>query len=124
MIVNIPCDVERERKKKYPVVIFFHGLGDHPWNMALYGTNRRLLSNKYKFIVAFGWGTNCDSISDHRCGFNIKNPQKDFEYLENMVEFLLQNNYTDKQKFYFVGFSNGDIFSSLVAQKYGINCLS
>lgn len=120
MIINIPKkNAGNKNEKKYPVVIFFHGLGDHPWDMALYITNWRLLSNKYQFIVAFGWGTDCDSMIDHRCGFNIKNPDKDFQYLENMVKFLIKEHDADLEKFYFVGFSNGGIFSSLVAQKYG-----
>lgn len=118
MIIHLPHSVV-QGANKYPLLIFFHGLGDHPWDCALHKTNWRELSNKHQFILGFGWGTNCGCTFDPRCGFNIKDPVEDLKYLNNMIKLIITKYNVDKEKIYFVGFSNGGIFSSIVAQIYG-----
>jgi len=113
MILHVPNNLP----EKYNLVLFFHGLGDHPWDMALNQTKWRELSNKYKFIIALACGTNCGEYHDRRCGFNVKNPEHDLKYMNDMIKIIWNDH--NINDIYYVGFSNGGIFSSIVAQKYG-----
>ena len=74
--------------KKYKLLLFFHGLGDHPWSVAIKETRWRKLSNEYQFIITFAAGTSCDLIYDRRCEFDIKYPENDLHYMENMIHIL------------------------------------
>lgn len=114
-VVHIPNNLI----EPMPLLLFYHGLGDHPWHMAINGTNWRVLADKYKFILVFAAGTNCGAVHDRRCGFNIKNPKTDFCYTKQLLDIIKKMYNIDNTKIYTVGYSNGAIFSSILAQKYG-----
>jgi predicted esterase len=98
-----------------PLLIYFHGLGEHAMDSALNTTNWR----KYNCIVAYGIGTSCGSNSDLRAGFNVKNPIDDIQYTLDIIKTVNNLYNINQTKIYFIGFSNGAIFSSIIAQKIG-----
>ena len=115
MIMHTPRDFKPE--KKYKLLIFFHGLGDHPWSVGISETNWRKLSNIYQFIIAYAAGTACNLVYDRRCGFDIKYPNDDLHYMEKIIKTVTERYHVDG--IFYIGFSNGAILSSIVAQKYG-----
>lgn len=98
-----------------PLLIYFHGLGEHAMDSAINTTNWK----KYNCIIAYGIGTSCGSNSDFRAGFNINNPDEDIQYTLDIIETVCNMYNIDQSKIFFVGFSNGAIFSSVIAQKIG-----
>jgi len=102
---------------KLTLILFYHGLGDHAWDMALNKTNWRKIASREKFIIVFVSGTNCGAIYDKRCGFNIKNYDAELKHMEDILKKI--NNLYSIDNVHYIGFSNGGIFSSIVAQKYG-----
>lgn len=113
VVVHAPNDLP----SKFSLVLFYHGLGDYAWDMAINKTNWRQLANQNKFIIVFVSGTNCGATHDRRCGFNIKNPDNELIHMEKVLEEM--HKLYNINKTYYIGFSNGAIFSSIVAQKYG-----
>ena len=101
------------------MLLFFHGLGDHPWSVALGETSWRKLSNMYQFIIAYAAGTACNLVYDRRCDFDIKYPNDDLHYMKNMIEPTTRRFKIDPSGIFYIGFSNGAILSSIIAQKYG-----
>jgi predicted esterase len=117
MIIHLPINFNPERK--YKLLLFFHGLGDHPWSVAINETNWRKLSNEYQFIIAYAAGTSCNLVWDRRCGFDIKYPNDDLHYMEKMIRTATTTYNIEENGIFYIGFSNGAILSSIVAQKYG-----
>jgi predicted esterase len=68
-------------------------------------------------------------LHDIRAGFNVESPDGDLNYMIRMLDILRRSgrarrpkdkSYSiDNNKIYYIGYSNGAIFSSIVAQKYG-----
>ncbi|AGO85445.1 Abhydrolase incomplete domain containing protein [Pandoravirus salinus] len=110
---------EATQNNKVPLVLFFHGLGSHPWKTALYGTAWRRLAHQHGFIVAFAVGTDCGAQHDRRCGFRIRDPASDVAYARNIIDHVCRIRAVDESRIYCVGHSNGAIFSSVLAQRLG-----
>jgi len=104
---------------KVPLVLFLHGLGDHPWEVALHGTGWRRLAHQHRFVAAFCVGTDCGALSDKRCGFRVRDPEPDVAYVEAAIAHIIDTRPIDTSRIYCVGFSNGAIFSSILAHHFG-----
>ena len=118
-VVHEPSSIDKSLDKVYPCVFFFHGLGNWAWTCALKKTIWREVSTKNKFYVVFAQGTDCGSLIDKSNGFNVKYPEEDFEYLKGLISYIKNNYQIDSNRLYYAGYSNGAIFSSLVAQEFG-----
>ncbi|AJF96962.1 alpha/beta hydrolase [Pandoravirus inopinatum] len=119
VLVHAPRSLLEATKTKVPLVLFFHGLGSHPWKTALYGTGWRRLAHQHGFIVAFAVGTDCGAQHDRRCGFRIRDPTLDMAYARNIVDHVCRTRNVDESRIYCVGHSNGAIFSSILAERLG-----
>jgi poly(3-hydroxybutyrate) depolymerase len=130
-VVHEPC-INEEKKKSMPLLIFYHGLDSSAWYCALVQTAWLQLSVKYNFLVAFGQGQGtfyengpqCDKYGELGFGdlyWEIEQPKDDFDYLDFLLNYM-KNKYDDildKDRIYFMGYSNGALFSSNVAVHYG-----
>lgn len=115
-----------------PLLIFYLGLNSSAWYCALFRTRWLQLSMKYRFLVVFGQGQG----TFYECGpqrdqyglisfgdlyWEIEQPKKDFDYLDGILDYM-KNKYgdiLDKDRIYFMGYSNGALFSCNVAVHYG-----
>ena len=134
-------DLDRERffvvhepngSKPMPLLVFYHGLDSSAWYCALVRTGWRQLSAKYNFLVAFGQGQG--TFYDHGPQRNkfghlsfgdlywqIEQPNEDFHYLDALLNYMntKYSHVLDRDRIYFMGYSNGALFSSNVAIHYG-----
>jgi poly(3-hydroxybutyrate) depolymerase len=119
-LVHTPHALLSDReKRRAPLLLFFHGLGDHPWEAALRGTGWRRMAHRHGFIAAFAVGTDCGARFDRRCGFRVRDPEPDIAYAREMIAHVGRIRSVDETRIYCVGFSNGAIFSSVLAQRCG-----
>ncbi|CAF2562541.1 unnamed protein product [Rotaria sp. Silwood2] len=130
-VVHEPL-MNNTRQKSMPLLIFCHGLNSCAWYCALVKTGWLKLSVKYNFLVVFGQGQG----TFYECGpqrnqygqlgfgdlyWEIEQPKDDFEYLDCLLNYM-KNKYghlLDSDRIYFMGYSNGALFSSNVAVYYG-----
>jgi predicted esterase len=119
MLVHTPHRLMSPESTSVPLVLFFHGLGSHPWKVALHGTGWRRMAHQYGSIVAFAVGTDCGSRSDKRCGFRVRESEPDIVYVRAMIDRVREIRSVDATRIYAVGHSNGAIFSSVLAQQLG-----
>ena len=134
--------------RPYPVVIFYHGLNSCAWYCALKGTGLRKLAQEKKFIAIFGQGQgeyfesgpkrdkwNCIAFGE--LYWEIAHPHADFLYLDTILAHIgirasssLAESANWPAKYqgrimidcasvYFMGYSNGAMFSCNVAIRYG-----
>ncbi|AVK76398.1 Abhydrolase incomplete domain containing protein [Pandoravirus neocaledonia] len=119
VLVHTPHRLLSADSTSAPLVFFFHGLGSHPWKVALHGTGWRRMAHDYGFIVAFAVGTDCGSQSDKRCGFRVRDSERDIAYVRAAIDRVRKIRSVDATRIYGVGHSNGAIFSSVLAQRLG-----
>ena len=127
-VIHDPLIKEHSR----PLLIFYHGLNGSAWYSALFQTGWLELAVKYKFLVVFGQGQgtfyrNGPQRDKHgQLGFGdlyweIEEPAGDFDYLDSILTYM-KKHYADRidpDRIYFMGYSNGALFSSNVAVHYG-----
>ncbi|AVK76606.1 Carboxylic ester hydrolase [Pandoravirus neocaledonia] len=118
-LVHTPHRLLAAESVPVPLVLFFHGLGSHPWKVALTGTDWRRMAHEHGFVVAFAVGTDCGSQSDKRCGFRVRNSEPDVAYVRAAIDRVRKIRSVDATRIYGVGHSNGAIFSSVLAQRLG-----
>jgi predicted esterase len=130
-VVHEPFIIER-KQNSMPLLIFYHGLNSSAWYCALVKTAWLQLSVKYNFLVVFGQGQGTFHIGGPlrdqygHLGFGdlyweIEEPKDDFDYLDYLLNYM-KNKYgdlLDTDRIYFMGYSNGALFSSNVAVHYG-----
>ena len=130
-VVHEPL-TNNKRQKSMPLLIFYHGLNASAWHCALITTGWLQLSVKYNFLVVFGQGQGIFYESGpqrNRYGrlafgdlyWEVEEPKDDFVYLDSLLNFM-KNKYgslLDTDRIYFMGYSNGALFSSNVAVHYG-----
>ena len=130
-VVHEPFINER-KQKSMPLLIFYHGLNSSAWYCALVKTTWLQLSVKYNFLVVFGQGQGTfyedgplrDQYGHLSFGdlyWEIEEPKDDFDYLDSLLNYM-KNTYDDlldTNRIYFMGYSNGALFSSNVAVRYG-----
>ncbi|ANB50988.1 putative hydrolase [Powai lake megavirus] len=132
-VIHVPNNC-LESDKKFPTLIFLHGLSQSAWNSALKRTGLIDLANKNKFIVIFGQGKgeiccpfrNKDGgISFGDLYWEIEEPELDIEYLKSIMNLEgtipfdnLQHNINLNKirnimsdKIYLCGYSNGGMYS-------------
>ncbi|CAF3248189.1 unnamed protein product [Rotaria socialis] len=130
-VVHEPC-IDKMEKKPMALLIFYHGLNSCAWYCALVRTGWLQLSMKYSFLVVFGQGQG--TFNEHgpqrnkygHLGFGdlyweIEQPKDDIDYLDYLLNYM-KNKYSDQldiNRIYFMGYSNGGLFSSNVAVHYG-----
>ena len=120
------------KEQSLPLLIFCHGLNSSAWYCALVQTGWLELSVKYKFLVAFGQGQGTFyphgplRDKDGGLGFGdlyweIEEPKGDFDYLDSVLSYMKEQfaDRLDPTRIYFMGYSNGALFSSNVAVHYG-----
>ncbi|CAF1178857.1 unnamed protein product [Adineta steineri] len=124
--------INEAKQKSMPLLIFYHGLNSAAWYCALVKTNWIQLSVKYNFLVVFGQGQGTfyedgpvrDQYGSLVFGdlyWKIEEPKDDFNYLDFLLNYM-KNKYNDQldlNRIYFMGYSNGALFSSNVAVHYG-----
>jgi poly(3-hydroxybutyrate) depolymerase len=130
-VVHEP-NVHEKKQKSMPLLIFYHGLNSSAWYCALVRTGWLELSVKYNFLVVFGQGQGAfyeDGPQRNKFGhlsfgdlyWEIEQPKDDFDYLDSLLNYM-KNKYDDLldiDRIYFMGYSNGALFSSNVAVHYG-----
>ncbi|CAF1162024.1 unnamed protein product [Didymodactylos carnosus] len=117
---------------KVPLLIFFHGLNSTAWYSAVFRTKWIEHANTENFLLVFGQGQGDefpdgpirDKYGDLLFGdlyWEIEEPKTDFIYLDSILEYMKQHyeNRLDVSRIYFVGYSNGALFSCNVAIHYG-----
>lgn len=126
-----------------PLLLFFHGLGSTAWFCALEGTDLKKLANQNRSVVVFGQGQGCNPLDRWEeggfgeCFWEIRYPCEDFVYIERILSdfgipcSLGQRNgiqetpgklariRIDATRVYYMGYSNGAMFSCNVAIRYG-----
>jgi predicted esterase len=130
-VVHEPL-ISEKKKNSMPLLIFYHGLDSSAWYCALVRTGWLQLSVKYNFLIAFGQGQGtfyANGPQRNKYGhlgfgdlyWEIEQPKDDFDYLDSLLNYM-KNKYADlldKDRIYFMGYSNGALFSSNVAVHYG-----
>ena len=130
-VIHIPPSLQQcsatQRRNKYSVLFFFHGLMGSAWQSALYTTKWIEHSEERDCIIVFGqakgkifpqpirekWG--CLAVGDTEWG--VREPKEDVKYILDIVDWL-KNTYgelIDDSKMYYMGYSNGAMFASNVA---------
>lgn len=130
-VVHEPI-IHEKRPKSTPLLIFYHGLNSSAWYCALARTGWLELSKKYNFLVVFGQGQGTffeDGPQKNKFGqlnfgdlyWEIEQPKDDFDYLDSLLKYMNNkyNDLLDINRIYFMGYSNGALFSSNVAVHYG-----
>lgn len=124
--------MNEKTSKSMPLLIFYHGLNSSAWYCALVRTGWLELSVKYNFLVVFGQGQGTfyengpqrnkfGHLSFGDLYWEIEQPKDDFDYLDSLLNYM-KNKYADRldtDRIYFMGYSNGALFSSNVAVHYG-----
>lgn len=124
--------IEEKKEKSIPLLIFYHGLNSSAWYCALVRTGWLELSKKYNFFVVFGQGQGTfykNGPQQNKYGqlsfgdlyWEIEQPKDDFDYLDSLLNCMKNKyeNLLDINRVYFMGYSNGALFSSNVAIHYG-----
>jgi poly(3-hydroxybutyrate) depolymerase len=124
--------INDKKQKSLPLLIFYHGLNSSAWYCALVETGWLQLSFKYNFLVVFGQGQGTfyengpqrDRYSQLGFGdlyWEIEQPKDDFDYLDSLIDYMKKkySDQLDTDRIYFMGYSNGALFSSNVAVRYG-----
>lgn len=131
-VVHEPPLNDKDSQNSFPLLIFFHGLNSSAWFCALVKTGWLELALKYKFFIVFGQGQGtfyADGPRRNQHGdlnfgdlfWQIENPKEDFDYLDSLLEYM-KNEYSQRlntKRIYFLGYSNGALFSSNVVVRYG-----
>ncbi|UJR16154.1 hypothetical protein I4U23_003065 [Adineta vaga] len=130
-VIHEPFIHQRE-DKSMPLLIFYHGLDSSAWYCALVRTNWLKLAAQYNFLVVFGQGQGTfyengplrDQYGRLTFGdlyWEIENPKNDIEYLDFIINYMktTYSNVLNTDRIYFMGYSNGALFSSNVAVHYG-----
>lgn len=118
--------------KSIPLLVFYHGLNSSAWYSALVRTGWLQLSAKYHFLVVFGQGQGTfydngpqrnkfGQVSFGDLYWEIEQPKDDFDYLDSLLSYMKIKyaHVLDTDRIYFMGYSNGAMFSSNVAVHYG-----
>jgi poly(3-hydroxybutyrate) depolymerase len=121
-----------KKAKSMPLLVFYHGLNSSAWYCALVRTGWLQLSIKYNFLVVFGQaqgsfyenGPQRNKFGQLSFGdlyWEIEEPKDDFDYLDSLLNYMKNkyNDVLDTDRIYFMGYSNGALFSSNVAVQYG-----
>ena len=130
-VVHEPLINER-KERSMPLLVFYHGLNSSAWYCALARTNWSKLSAQYNFLVVFGQGQG--TFYDHGpirdqhghltfgdLYWEVESPQDDLHYLETILNYMKTkySDVLDTDRLYFMGYSNGALFSWNVAVHYG-----
>jgi len=94
------------------------------------GTNWRRLSLRHGFVVVFAQGQGnflTDGPTRDKYGaivwgdlyWGIEDPEEDFKYFEEVIESVNSYLPIDPSRVYYVGYSNGGMFSCNLAIRYG-----
>nr|WBF70360.1 putative oxidoreductase [Megavirus caiporensis] len=132
-VIHIPNNC-LEPGKKFPTLIFLHGLSQSAWNSALKRTGLIDLANKNNFIVIFGQGKGeiCCPLRNKDGGISfgdlyweIEEPELDIHYLKSIMNLEGTINFDNTKynidldgvrnimsdKIYLCGYSNGGMYS-------------
>jgi predicted esterase len=131
-------DQVRQSSSKVPLLIFFHGLNSSAWFMALIRTKWIEKANINNFLVVFGQSQGKQfrkgpKYNQHGIlqfgddlSWEIQEPNIDLIYFDSILEYMKEH-YEEKldlSRIYYVGYSNGGLFSSNVTIHYGGHVLS
>ncbi|UJR13889.1 hypothetical protein I4U23_000896 [Adineta vaga] len=136
-IVHEPDQI-RQTSDKVPLLIIFHGLNSSAWFMALVRTKWIEKASRNKFFIVFGQSQG----KQYRKGpkynrhgilqfgddlsWEIQEPKDDFIYFDFILHYMKEH-YEDQlnlSRIYYVGYSNGGLFSSNIAIHYGGHVLT
>ena len=131
-VVHEPVLNDKDLQQPLPLLVFFHGLNSSAWFCALAKTGWLELACKHKFFVVFGQGQGTffrdGPQRDQQGGLNfgdlfweIEDPKADFDYLDSLLDYMKKeySHRLNADRIYYMGYSNGALFSSNVAVHYG-----
>lgn len=131
-LVHEPSGYLNKTCSDLPLLIFYHGLNMSAWHSALVETDWLKLSAKYGFLVVFGQGQGVfyedgpirdkhGQVSFGDLYWEVEDSSDDFFYLDYLLEYMKTKyaNTLNKDRIYFMGYSNGGLFSSNVSVHFG-----
>ena len=108
-----------EQVKKLPVVLVFHGSGEHA-DIALSESRFNDIAEKHNFIVIYPDGTGKNSSyrswnGGSCCSYAAKENTNDVLFIDNLIKDLTHTYKVDLEHIYATGFSNGAQFAYRIA---------